>query len=108
MPSLIAYASVHQEFGKAWRSRVMEPARLCLKRILQRGIDRGMFSKSLDLELALALLLGPVMYMRIFQMKGLPGAYEIGPSAAEAFWRAFAIEKNKKSTPKPKQPKSKE
>lgn len=107
MPSLIAYASVHQEFGKAWRSRVMEPARLCLKRILQRGIDRGMFSRSLDLELALALLLGPVMYMRIFQMKGLPGNYEIGPSAAAAFWRAFAIEKLEKPKPKSKRPKTK-
>ena len=104
MPSLIAYASVHQEFGKAWRTRVMEPARLCLKRILQRGIDRGIFSKSLDLDLALALLLGPVMYMRIFQMKGLPGAYEIGPSAAAAFWRAFAIEELKKPKLKSKPP----
>ena len=108
MPSLIAYASVHQEFGKAWRNRVMEPARLCLKRILQRGIDRGLLSESLDLELALAVLLGPVMYVRIFQMKGLPGASEIGPRAAEAFWRAFAVKNAIKPKSKSKPPKLKE
>lgn len=93
IPSLVAYSAVHQEFGKAWRNRVMDPPRQCLKRILQRGIDRGLLSGDLDLELALALLLGPVMYVRVFQMKGLPAGYEIGPSAAEAFWRAFAVQK---------------
>ena len=100
MPSLIAYASVHQQFGKAWRNRVMEPARICLKRILQRGIDRKLFSADLDLEMSIALLLGPVMYVRIFQMKGLPVDYEIGPTAAEAFCRAFALEKSAKPKPK--------
>ena len=107
MPSLIAYASVHQEFGKAWRNRVMEPARICLKHILQRGIDRNLFSADLDLEMSIALLLGPVMYMRIFQMKGLAAGYEIGPTAAEAFWRAFAVKKSVKPRSKPKQPRKK-
>jgi len=104
MPSLIAYASVHQEFGKAWRNRVMEPARICLKRILQRGIDRKLFSADLDLEMSIALLLGPTMYVRIFQMKGLLTGFEIGPTAAEAFWRAFALEKAEKPKSRSKPP----
>ena len=54
-PSLIAYSAVHPEFGKAWRHRVMEPPRQCLKRILRRGIARGVFPHDLDLEAAMAL-----------------------------------------------------
>jgi AcrR family transcriptional regulator len=104
MPSLIAYATVHREFGKAWRTRVMEPPRQCLKSILQRGIDRGLLPAALDLELALALLLGPVFYVRMFQMKGLPGVSDIGPRAAEAFWRGFAIKKMEKPAAKSKRP----
>ena len=40
MPAMIAYSAVHQEFGEAWRHRVMEPSRVCLKRILRRAIKR--------------------------------------------------------------------
>ena len=93
IPSLVAYSAVHQEFGKAWRNRVMEPTHLSLKRILQRGMNRGLLPKSLDFDFALALLLGPVLYARIFQMKHLTGDFEIGPRAAETFWKAFAIQK---------------
>ena len=40
MPAMIAYSAVHHEFGEAWRHRVMEPTRTCLRRILRRGINR--------------------------------------------------------------------
>ncbi len=40
-PTLIAYSALHVEFGAAWRHRVMEPPRQCLRRILRRGIERG-------------------------------------------------------------------
>ena len=91
-PSLIAYSAVHPEFGAAWRHRVMDPPRQCLKRILKRGIERGILPHSLDLEVAMALLLGPVLYRHIFHKTG--GHCEsgdIGPQTAEAFYRAHAI-----------------
>ncbi len=66
MPSLIAYSAIHPEFGKAWRHRVMEPPRQCLKRILRRGISRGLLPRDLDLEAAMALLLGPMLYAHVF------------------------------------------
>jgi Tetracyclin repressor-like, C-terminal domain len=62
MPTLIAYSAVHHELGQAWRHRVMEPARQCLKRVLRRGIDRGVL---------MALLLGPILYRHILH-KGAP------------------------------------
>lgn len=93
MPTLIAYSAVHPEFGKAWRHRVMEPPRRCLVRILRRGMERGELQANLDLEVAMALLLGPMLYRHIFQKD--PGAptRDIGPETAEAFCRAFEVRK---------------
>lgn len=87
-PSLIAYSALHPEFGKAWRHRVMEPPRQCLKRVLQRGIARGLFPRDLDMESAMALLLGPMLYAHVFHKEQGPGKTDLGPVTAETFWRA--------------------
>lgn len=91
MPTLIAYSAVHPVFGAAWRHRVMEPPRQCLKRILLKGIERGLLPWNLDIELSLALLLGPILYRHIFTRSGCQSE-EIGPQTAEAFCRAFALQ----------------
>lgn len=91
MPSMIAYSATHLQFGKAWRNRVMEPPRQCLKRILKRGIQRRLLPENLDLEISIALLLGPMLYTHIFQKQRQLKGPDIGPKAAEAFWRAFGL-----------------
>lgn len=91
MPALIAYSAVHQEFGEAWRHRVMEPSRVCLRRILRRGIKRGQLEANLDLDTAMVLLLGPVFYGHIFHREGHIGKADLGRLAAESFWRAFGM-----------------
>jgi AcrR family transcriptional regulator len=91
MPTLIAYSAVHQEFGDAWRHRVMEPPRKCLKRILRRGMERGLLPVDLDVETGMALLLGPMLYSHIFGKGNQPPGPDIGTKAAEAFWRAFGL-----------------
>jgi AcrR family transcriptional regulator len=93
MPALIAYSAVHQEFGKAWRHRVMEPPRESLRQILRRGIKRGLLPRDLDLDTGVALLLGPVLYAHIFERERKPAPPEFGESVAEAFWRAYATDK---------------
>jgi len=93
MPTLIAYSATHREFGEAWRHRVMEPPRQSLKRIIRRGIKRGELPSTIDLELSMALLLGPLMYRHIFHDDTHPDAHDIGPEVARAFWKAFAIKK---------------
>jgi AcrR family transcriptional regulator len=89
MPSMIAYSAVHPEFGMAWRYRVMEPPRQCIQRVLRRGVQRGLLQRGLDIDVAVSLLLGPVLYTHIFQKDRKRKAPDIGPRAAEAFWRAF-------------------
>jgi AcrR family transcriptional regulator len=90
MPTLIAYSAVHPEFGKAWRHRVMEPPRQCLKRVLKRGIARGILPGNLDLEAAMALLLGPMLYAHVFHKGQNPSAPDLGPVTAATFWRAYS------------------
>jgi pimeloyl-ACP methyl ester carboxylesterase/AcrR family transcriptional regulator len=91
MPALIAYSAINREFGEAWRHRVMEPPRQSLKRILRRAIKRGQLPASLDLDLAMALLLGPLLYRHIFQAEMRPETHDIGPAVAKAFWNAHAL-----------------
>lgn len=88
MPHLIAYSARNEEFGRAWKTRVMERGRDGLRKLLRRGVDRGIFPAILDEELGVALLLGPMMYSHIF-----------GPSvdrewlvsgAVDSFWMAQA------------------
>jgi len=89
MPAMIAYSAVHQEFGEAWRHRVMEPSRVCLKRILKRGIRQGLMASTVDMDAAMALLLGPLLYGHIFHRGGMePGCRDLGRVAAESYWRA--------------------
>jgi AcrR family transcriptional regulator len=88
-PTLIAYSAVHPKFGAAWRHRVMEPPRQCLKRILCRGMERGLLPASLDLEVSMALLLGPMLYRHVFSKGSSVPEDELGRQTAEAFCRAF-------------------
>ena len=91
MPAMIAYSAVHQEFGEAWRHRVMEPSRVCLKRILKRGIRQRLVASTVDMDAAMALLLGPLLYGHIFHRRMEPGCRDLGRVAAESFWRACGL-----------------
>jgi len=88
MPHLIAYSASNQEFGRAWRARVMERARIGLKNLLRRGIKRGIFSAVLDEELGVTLLLGPMIFSHIFGPR--VDRKWIASGAVESFWKAHA------------------
>lgn len=108
MPHWIAYSARNPSFGRAWRHMVMEPPRQELRRILKLGIDRGELSK-LDVELSLALLLGPMIYWHVFQkapeeerVAGKDRARAVRASRSAslrhlaagvvgAFWRAYGV-----------------
>jgi AcrR family transcriptional regulator len=94
-PALIAYSAVHPEFGTLWRRRVMGPPQQCLKKVLRRAIQRGQLPATLDLELAMALLLGPMLFNHIFTRNKQASAKDIGPETAEAFCRAHMLPASK-------------
>ena len=87
-PHLIAYSARNEEFGRAWKTRVMDRARTSLKLLLRRGVDRGVFPAGLDEDLGVALLLGPMMYRHIF---GSSVSLDwLAEGAVESFWKAQA------------------
>ncbi|HUB78192.1 MAG TPA: TetR/AcrR family transcriptional regulator [Bryobacteraceae bacterium] len=89
MPGMVAYSALHRDFGQAWRHRVMEPARVQLKRILRRGVQRKQLPASLSLDAAMALLLGPLLYVKIFGGE-CPGE-NFESQVVDSFWRAHSV-----------------
>jgi hypothetical protein len=90
MPHLIAYSARNPQFGHTWRHMVMEPPRTELTHLLKLGISQKLFRPRLDLELALALLIGPIIYSHVFLGRGKGDVRALAEGVVDAFWRAFA------------------
>jgi len=100
MPHLIAYSARNEEFGRAWKTRVMDRARMSLKMLLRRGVNRGAFPAALDEDLGVALLLGPMLYRHIF---GSSVSLDwLAEGAVDSFWRAHVRPKKKRNPRRPK------
>src|SRR5579859_438222 len=89
MPQMIAYSATHLEFGKAWRSRVMERPKRRVRRILEQAMRDGRLEKTLDVNTCHALLLGPMMFLHIFGSDF--DAVTLGRASAETFCRAYEV-----------------
>jgi AcrR family transcriptional regulator len=88
-PHLMAYAAQNREFGDAWRRTVMKPARDRLATRITQAIARGEVPSDVHVDLAVAMLIGPLMYRHAFAAVhgGLP---ENMPALlAGSFCRAF-------------------
>ncbi|HEU0121469.1 MAG TPA: TetR/AcrR family transcriptional regulator [Bryobacteraceae bacterium] len=89
MPSVIAYAARDPEFGLAWRKHIMGKAVEQAREIMQRGITCGTLTPAMDLDLGVSLLLGPLMYNKIFRGANCEIDGQL-TGIADAFLRAFA------------------
>ena len=90
MPHLMAYATRNPQFGMAMRNMVMEPPRRELRRLLEQGMHRGELPKDLDIDVCLAVLLGPVLYWHVFLKGTSPDSSKVAAVTTETFWRAYA------------------
>jgi AcrR family transcriptional regulator len=90
MPHLMAYAVRHPAFGKAWQTLVFDPPRAELTRALDRGIARGELPRTLNVDVAIALLLGPLMYGHLLKRmkKEIPG--NLPELVVDAFMKSSA------------------
>jgi len=66
MPQMIAYSATHQEFGKAWRARVMEVPKRRVKRILEQAMKDGRLAGTPAMNICYALLIGPLIFLHVF------------------------------------------
>lgn len=94
-PQFAAYGATNPAFGHAWRHMVMEPPRRELRQLLQRAMEKGELSKTLDTETALAMLLGPILYWHIFkkQARSTEDPTALAQGVVDAFWAAFATKR---------------
>jgi len=93
-PHFAAYSARNLSFGNAWRNMVMEPPRRELRHLIKLGIEKGELSRKLDVDLSLALLLGPILYWYIFLRRTSGDPKGLAEGIIDAFWRAFALKKN--------------
>ena len=88
MPHLMAYAARNPAFAKAWRARVTQPTRIQILQLLKRSIAEGSLPPHLNLDVAVAMLVGPLMYRHVFSVFGRHLPENLGELVVDAFWRA--------------------
>ena len=90
MPHLMAYSARNRAFGDQWRARVLERPRTQIRELLKRGMQRGQLVKSLDPDVGIAMLIGPMLYRHVFVNRfggKLPA--DLATHVADAFLAAF-------------------
>lgn len=97
MPHFVAYSARNEAFGSAWRNIVMEPPRRELRHLIELGIKKGELTRGLDVDLSLALLLGPILYWHIFLQKTTRNPKKLAEGVVGAFWRAFSTKSSSAS-----------
>jgi AcrR family transcriptional regulator len=97
-PHLMAYSARNRAFGDAWRSKVMEPARMALIAMMKRGEKAGILKPGIDHEAGLAILLGPMIYRHVFILRtGKKSPRDLEVHVADAFLGAFGAGRPVKS-----------
>ena len=92
MPHVIAYSAHNRVFGAAWRKTVVEKQRAALGKILERGVKDRQLTRGLDSDLGIAILVGPMIYRRIFlNSPGDLAPLNFAEQVVDAFWKAFAF-----------------
>jgi AcrR family transcriptional regulator len=91
MPHLMAYGVRNPAFGKAWRTRVLEPPRTELTTILEHAIARGVLPRELSIDVAIAQLFGPMMYAHVLTLIEREPPADIREVIVDAFVRSYGL-----------------
>ena len=91
-PHLVSYGIRNPAFGKAWRLRVLEPPRTELTGLLRQARARGTLSKAVDIEVAIAMLLGPLFYRHIMGLVDRPISPRLPQDVVDAFLKSQGAE----------------
>lgn len=87
MQGLVSELADDPELAKAFRDQVVAARLAEVRRVVDRGIDRGDLLPDTDAELANELLFGPVYYRLLLSGGSLDA--KLAPRLVDAFLRAF-------------------
>ena len=66
MPCILPHVTRSEEHYKAYQD-IIEPRRNVVRSVLRRGVDSGELRADLDIEVTLAMLIGPVLIQRMLR-----------------------------------------
>ena len=89
LPHFMAYSARNVEFAELWRKRVTDPPRRELTRLLKAAVKHGELLP-MDIEFALAQLIGPILYWYLFLRRSYENPKMLAEAVVDTFWRAFA------------------
>lgn len=72
-PRLLGASAENPELMKRYREQVLDPRRRRFLDVLQRGVDQGLVGAHVDLEHAVDLLVGPMVYRNLIRPEPPPG-----------------------------------
>jgi AcrR family transcriptional regulator len=84
---VMGYAAENPEFAAAFRRHVAEPRRAVVRSLLSRARDEGRLEPSVDIDMGVDLLLGPVFHRRFL---GLPITADYVDYVVASYWRAHS------------------
>ena len=87
LPKVVGEMSDRSDLATAFRAAVVQPRRRACATVLERAIRGGALRPDLDRELALDLLIGPIMFRRLISGAPLPAslAYDL----VTVLWKAY-------------------
>jgi len=94
-PHFVAYSARNPRFGQAWRSMALGPPREELTRLVTQAVEAGKLTAVPPSDLALSLLLGPIIYHHIFSRSKSCQPEELARIVVDQFWQAFRPERMK-------------
>ena len=88
-PHFVAYSARNPRFGQAWRTMALGPPREELTRLVTAAVEAGELTAVPPSDLALSLLLGPIIYHHIFGRSKACQPEELARIVVDEFWQAF-------------------
>jgi AcrR family transcriptional regulator len=86
-PRVIGYAATNPKFARALQEYVFQPRRAAVLRVLAEAAEKSGLRKDVDPELAMDLLIGPIMHRRFADEKGMPK--DLPERVVDYFWQVY-------------------